>query len=205
MAVMSRIEQAFCRSVLWRTLSRRLVVPWIIQDHALYGEVLELGTGSGAMAKELLERYPIRTLVATDVDPLMVIAAERRLASHVPHVQVRRADATSLPFEDGQFDAVVSFLMLHHVLDWEQALRESLRVLRPGGLLLGYDLTNTIPARIVHRLDGSPHRLATPDEMRATLESTGMQDISVSPGLAGLVMRFVVSNAHTTAKNDDIS
>ena len=203
MPVMSRIEQAFCRSLPWRRFSRRVVVPWALHGRVLQGEVLELGSGSGAMAEGLLEQYPIMKLTATDVDPRMVAAAERRLARFVPRATARRIDATSLPFEDGQFDAAVSFLMLHHVIDWEDAIRETLRVLRPGGSFIGYDLVDSFPARIVHSLDRSPHRLAHAQAIRSELEANGTVDISVVQGFGGLVVRFRASKPPARAATYD--
>lgn len=190
MPVMSRIEQAFCRSTPWRAFTRRTVVPWATGGHVLHGEVLELGTGSGAIAADLVDRFPITRLVATDVDPRMVASAERRLARHVPHVDVRRVDATALPFDDATFDVVVSFLMLHHVIDWEQALCEVFRVLRPGGILVGYDLVDTAPARLLHWLDRSPHRLLTPDALRTQLARHNAGRVELDRSLVGLVFRF---------------
>lgn len=200
---MSRIEQAFCRSLPWRRYSQRVVVPWALHGHVLQGEVLELGSGSGAMASELLERYPILRLTATDVDPRMVIAAERRLARYIPRVMVQRVDATSLPFEDDQFEAVVSFLMLHHVIEWEQAISEAVRVLRPGGSFIGYDLVDSFPARMVHRLDGSPHRLAHSHAILTELDACNTIDTSVVRGFGRLVVRFRAVKSPTRAADDD--
>jgi ubiquinone/menaquinone biosynthesis C-methylase UbiE len=47
-------------------------------------------------------------------------------------VTVAQADLTDLPFEDGRFDVVASYLMLLHVIQWRQALAEAFRVLNPG-------------------------------------------------------------------------
>ena len=190
MPVMSRVERAFCQSAPWRAFTRRTVVPWASRGHILHGEVLELGSGSGAIAADLVDRYPITHLVATDVDPRMVASAERRLARYVPRVDVRRVDATALPFPDASFDVVASFLMLHHVIDWEQALAEVVRVLRPGGMFVGYDLVDTAPARLLHRLDRSPHRLLTPEALRTELTRHQPAVVELDRSLAGLVFRF---------------
>lgn len=85
----------------------------------------------------------------------MRAAASRRLAGRAV---VGTAGVTALP-ADASFDAVVSLLMLHHVIEWQRALAEIARVLRTGGVLLGYDLLETPAARLVHRLAG---RLAAP-------------------------------------------
>src|SRR5688572_7220057 len=130
MPIMSTVEQAWCRSAPWRAFTRRVVFPWAIGALDLHGDVLELGSGSGAMAAELLERYPAIRLTATDVDPAMRSDAAKRLAHFGDRVQVQEADATQLPFPDASFDAVVSFIMLHHVIAWEEALAEAARVLR---------------------------------------------------------------------------
>jgi SAM-dependent methyltransferase len=195
MPVMSSIEQVFCRSVPWRQFSSRVVVPWVLEGHELTGNVLELGSGSGAMAAELLGRFPSLHLVASDLDPAMLDAARLRLDGYGGRARVQRTDATSLSFADNHFDAVVSFLMLHHVIDWEQALSEAVRVLRPGGVLLGYDLVDSVPARIIHDLDRSPHRLTTADAIDAQLRSLDVEDVNVTTAFAGTVTRFAATKS----------
>jgi ubiquinone/menaquinone biosynthesis C-methylase UbiE len=190
MPAMSTVEQAFCRSRGWRWVTRRAIFPWALDGIDLSGDVLELGSGSGAMAEELLNRYPSIRLTATDVDPAMVEAASRRLTPLGDRVEVQAADATGLPFPDGRFDAVVSFIMLHHTVQWEQALGEATRVLRPGGHLAGYDVVLSPPARVLHRIDLSPHRLATIIELRDQLGQLPVHDVRVEPALGGLVARF---------------
>lgn len=187
---MSTVEQAWCRSLPWRAFTRRVVFPWAIGDTDLHGDVLELGSGSGAMAVELLDRYPSIRLTATDVDPAMRAACADQLARYGERVDIRDADATRLPFDDASFDAVIGFIMLHHVINWERALAEIARVLRPGGMVVGYDLVVSGPSRLLHRLDRSPHRLATADELRHRLDELPFGGVTVAPGLGGLVARF---------------
>jgi SAM-dependent methyltransferase len=190
MPVMSTVERAACRSLPWRLFTRRVVVPWAIGPIELRGEILELGSGSGAMAEQLLERYPTIRVTATDVDPAMRAAATRRLERFGDRVRVQEADATRLPFGDASFDGVVSFIMLHHVIAWEDALAEAARVLRPGGTLAGYDLMRSGPNRLLHRRDESRHRLATADALRSRLAELPLAEVSVRPGLGGTVARF---------------
>lgn len=190
MPLMSSIEQAFCRSRTWLTFSRRVAFPWALGATELSGNVLEIGAGSGATAAGLLDRYPTIRLVTTDIDPVMRAAAERRLARYGARVKVCAADATELPFGAERFDAVISFLMLHHVIDWEQALGEAARVVRSGGLVAGYDLLDTRTARLIHRLDRSPHRLARPDQLRTRFTELPLDNVSVSPAMGGLLVRF---------------
>lgn len=190
MPAMSTVEQAFCRSRAWRWFTRRAIFPWALDGIDLHGEVLELGSGSGAMAEELLARFPSIRLTATDVDAAMVEAASRRLTPFGDRVEVREADATRLPFPDGHFDAVVSFIMLHHTVQWEEALGEAARVLHPRGALAGYDVVLSRPARVLHRIDRSPHRLATISDLRAHLNRLPVDGVRVEPALGGLVVRF---------------
>lgn len=189
MPVMSAIESAFCRSAPWRGFARRAVLPWVLGGFELAGDVLEIGGGSGAMAEGVVRAFPQVRLTVTDVDDGMVSAARERLAGR-DNVCVEQADVTALPFQDSCFDAVTSYLMLHHVIAWREALSEATRVLRPGGVFIGYDLTDTRLARAVHRVDGSPHRMVASQEMRNGLLSAGLAKISVEPSAMKHLMRF---------------
>lgn len=195
MPSMSAIESAFCRSAPWNRFARVNVTPWALQGATLQGDVIELGSGGGAMAENILHSYPgIHRLTLTDFDGDMVEATAKRFAEHA-HVSVEQADSTALPFADESFDFVLSFLMLHHVIDWEATIAEAKRVLRPGGVLVGYDLTKTMMAKVVHRLDGSPHRLISPSELTPRMNSVGFQRVQVRPSMAGHVMRFEAQRA----------
>jgi len=189
MPIMSAVEQMFCRSAPWRAFARRVVLPWALAGTPLAGDVVELGAGSGAMAEGVLRAHPEIKLTVTDLDATMVRAARERL-SGLAGVTVKQADVTALPFDDGSFDVVTSYLMLHHVIDWPAALAEAARVLRPGGVLVGYDFTDTAFARLIHWADRSPHRILAADELRHGLEAAGFEGVAVRTSHRNHLMRF---------------
>ncbi len=189
MPVMSAVESAFCRSGPWRSFARRRVLPWALDGLPLQGDVLEIGGGSGAMAEGVLRTFPDLRLTVTDVDDAMVAGARVRLAKH-PNAIAERADVTALPYAAASFDVVTSYLMLHHVIDWLDALSEVARVLRPGGMFVGYDLTDTRAARLAHRVDGSPHRIIALEELRDGLAVGSFTDIAVNADFRAHLMRF---------------
>jgi ubiquinone/menaquinone biosynthesis C-methylase UbiE len=91
--------------------------------------VLEVAFGTGHLAAEALARGA--TVVGVDVAPAMVALARQR----VPGASFHEGDAEALPFEDGQFDAVICCFGLLHFAEPAQALREAARVLKPGGMV----------------------------------------------------------------------
>jgi ubiquinone/menaquinone biosynthesis C-methylase UbiE len=110
-------------------LARRLQVP----DNA---SVLELACGTGIVTRHLRDRLkPGAKLVATDLNQAMLDYAGAKFGPETS-VQWRQADATDLPFEDQSFDAVVCQFGIMFFPDKEKALRETFRVLRPGGTIL---------------------------------------------------------------------
>lgn len=186
MPVMSRPERAFCCGALWRSSSAAIARE--LRAQRLGRDVLEIGSGSGSVARQVLSSNPGIAWVALDLDPHMTRAAADRLREF-PNASAQTGDATAMPFLDESFDSVVSCLMLHHTIDWERALGEVTRVLRPGGTFVGYDLVRTPLAIAFHRLDGSPHRLIAPDEFQAECERHQLA-VSVDLRLFGHVMRF---------------
>jgi ubiquinone/menaquinone biosynthesis C-methylase UbiE len=99
---------------------------------------LDVGCGNGAAALLVADTFGVRT-VGVDVDPQQ-IALARTAAGDRPDVRFLTADATCLPFEDGQFDIVATNKTTHHLTRWSAALVEMRRVLKPHGYLVYADL-----------------------------------------------------------------
>lgn len=185
MPAMATLERAFCASRAWGLVAKRAILPWALQDQQPAGRGLEIGSGAGAMAAQLLDAYPALRLTATDFDPTILETARERLAPFGDRATVQPADATALPFDDGEFDIAFSFLMLHHVGDWEQGLRELVRVTRPGGRVLAYDVLDTAPDRFIHRITHSPGVCFMPSgELRALLPTLPLARAVMRPGVA---------------------
>jgi SAM-dependent methyltransferase len=90
---------------------------------------LDVGCGPGALTTELVARLGPGSVAAVDPSEPFVVAARER---H-PGVDVRRAAAEALPFDDGSFDAALAQLVVHFLVDAGAGLREMARVTRAGG------------------------------------------------------------------------
>jgi demethylmenaquinone methyltransferase / 2-methoxy-6-polyprenyl-1,4-benzoquinol methylase len=97
--------------------------------------VLDVATGTAAVAIELVRREPVRTVVGVDQSPEMLGAGRERVAagSLSDRIELREGRAEDLPFADREFDAVTFTYLLRYVDDVPATLRELVRVVRPGG------------------------------------------------------------------------
>lgn len=107
-------------------------------------QILEVGSGPGQAVIQLAHSGAKR-VVGVDLSPGMLEQAEYLRLSNGTEEQAGQADfrlapAQRLPFQDERFDVVICRLLLHHLREPEQALREFWRVLRPGGHLLLADV-----------------------------------------------------------------
>ncbi len=99
--------------------------------------VLDLGVGTGTLAIALKGRWPGLSVVGLDPDPEVLALAREKIAEAGVEVGLIEGFADSLPFAESSFDTVVSTLVFHHLTSdvKRAALREIVRVLRPGGRL----------------------------------------------------------------------
>lgn len=114
--------------------------------------VLEVGCGRGVGVEVILQRFGAARVTAIDVDPKMVTLAKGRLSAYGPdRVELRMGDAAAIESPDEAFDAVFDFGILHHVPDWQRAVKEIARVLRPGGLFFFEEVTKQALDRWIYR------------------------------------------------------
>jgi demethylmenaquinone methyltransferase/2-methoxy-6-polyprenyl-1,4-benzoquinol methylase len=97
--------------------------------------VLDVATGTGAVARELVRRKGCE-VVGVDQSAGMLAEARRRVDGHVTLVE---GDAQELAFADGEFDALTFTYLLRYVDDPAATLRELARVVRPGGTIAGLE------------------------------------------------------------------
>lgn len=95
-------------------------------------QILDVGSGTGALLPGLHALYPAAGLTAVDVAYNMCLQSRLRAGNYC---RVVLGDAQQLPFKAGSFDVVVSSSALQWVGDLAAAIRHMQRVLKPGGLL----------------------------------------------------------------------
>jgi len=127
-----------CTSPEWAAWLQTEILPSLAGGVDLGDEMLEVGPGPGAATEWL--RNKVKRLVALETDE----KAAGQLAAKYggTNVEIATGDATEMTFADDSFDSVGSFTMLHHVPTaalQDRLLAEVLRVLRPGGVLIGSD------------------------------------------------------------------
>lgn len=114
--------------------------------------VLEIGCGRGVGTEIIFERFGAREVHAFDLDPDMIAKSRRRLARFPPdRLRLFVGDAAAIEAEDGSYDAVFDFGIIHHVPGWQRAVSEVARVLRPGGLFFFEEVTRQALSRRFYR------------------------------------------------------
>jgi len=103
------------------------------------GRVLDIGTGTGDLVREVLRRDNLALAVGGDFTMEMMRQGQARPCSE--HIRWLNTNALDLPFPGESFDAVVSGYLLRNVVDVQQALAEKYRVLKPGGTVVCLDTT----------------------------------------------------------------
>ena len=139
--------------------------------------VLDLGTGSGKAARAVAARFPEAGIDAVDLSPAMIEEARRHLPPELAsRVRFAVADASALPFRDGEFDLVVLLNMIPFP-------EELARVVAPAGCVV---FASSFGA-------GTPIYVA-PETLRsrlALLGFRGFEELAAGPGAALIAYRIV--------------
>jgi ubiquinone/menaquinone biosynthesis C-methylase UbiE len=148
--------------------------------------VLDVGCGSGHTACEIARVYGSR-VTGIDVSEIMVAKAERRARRERLEdlVEFRAADVFGLPFDDDSFDVALFESVLTPLPgDKHTALRETVRVIRPGGLVGVNEsvIRSSAPEEFLKLAEEHPatHGVFTPEGLRALLEESGLEIVEMS-------------------------
>jgi ubiquinone/menaquinone biosynthesis C-methylase UbiE len=163
----------------WAAYLHDEVLPAATRGVGLGDDMLEIGPGPGAATSWLRER--VRRLVAVDLALDSAAALRERFSG--TNVSVVAGDATELGYPDGSFDSVGTFTMLHHVPTrrlQDAIFAEALRVLRPGGTLVGSD--SLASDRLHHFHEGDTYNPVEPSSLLARLQTLGFAEVSVTVG-----------------------
>ncbi len=113
--------------------------------------VLDMATGTGAVALKLAERSGGRVIGADITRPMLIQAKARTTRNGMlDRLEFIECSAEAVPFVDSAFDTVIFTYLLRYVSDVPSTLRELARVLRPGGIMLALDFA--VPGPIVYPL-----------------------------------------------------
>ena len=148
--------------------------------------VLDAGCGGG---RHVCEAFRIKGVDVVGIDLNWEDLCKTATTLYLMHCQnggdqrrclISRADVARLPFKDGAFDAVICSEVLEHIPDNRKAVRELVRVLRPGGELV-ISVPRYLPERICWALSEAYHnepgghiRIYRKNELQALLEAAGV-------------------------------
>ena len=184
--VMNLLHRYLCASAGWQRRVTTGVLPWVLDGVELGSQVLEIGPGYGAATDELCAR--VGHLTCVEVDRTLATRLAGHLAGH--NATVLCEDATRMSLDDATYDGAVSLTMLHHVPSaalQDRLLAEVARVLRPGGVFVGFDAVTGTAFRMLHLFDTMV--AIDPSTFATRLARAGFTDIIIDVRARGFRFR----------------
>jgi ubiquinone/menaquinone biosynthesis C-methylase UbiE len=172
-----------------RPLQQRLEINWYQRHIKLDSgaRILEIGCGRGAGSYLIRKTFRPRQIYAMDLDIDMIKKAETYLSpERREKIAFFVGDVCQLPYPNETMDAVFGFGILHHIPDWQGALKEIVRVLKIGGIYCFEELYPSLYQNIITR-----HILLHPTENRFRSE-----ELKLGIAESGLVMGGYVENKY---------
>ncbi|MEJ7837218.1 MAG: ubiquinone/menaquinone biosynthesis methyltransferase [Thermomicrobiales bacterium] len=125
----------------WRDVTwRKMVAKQVVAVEAKQQIVLDVATGTGDLALAI-RKAGVKHVIGLDFSSAMITAAVRKITSNDGSVTFLVGDGMHLPFESGAFDASTISFGLRNMANYEAAIREMTRVLRPGGRFVCLEMT----------------------------------------------------------------
>jgi demethylmenaquinone methyltransferase / 2-methoxy-6-polyprenyl-1,4-benzoquinol methylase len=174
--------------------------------------ILDVATGTGDFALEVLRQAPDCTVVGLDFVPQMLALARQKAAAGEVSLPLTGGDALQLPFAEAVFDGVVTGFALRNVTDIPAAFAEMARVTQPGGRLACLEIAKPQAPifrqlyawyfyRLVPLIGGwitgqpsaytyLPHSLTaflTPDQIAEVMRQTGWREVRYRRLMLGTV------------------
>jgi demethylmenaquinone methyltransferase / 2-methoxy-6-polyprenyl-1,4-benzoquinol methylase len=174
--------------------------------------VLDVATGTGDLALELARRVaPGGQVVGADFSEGMLELARTKAAAAGVEIRFEAANALSLPYADGEFDAATVGFGARNFSDLEAGLREMTRVVRPGGRVVVLEITtptrpplstllelwfdHLVPAlghiagdpEAYNYLPSSVRRFPGPPELAGTMWDCGLRQVSYVLTAGGII------------------
>jgi ubiquinone/menaquinone biosynthesis C-methylase UbiE len=182
---MNENHARLCTSPEWAQFIQTAVLPALTRDVDLGDRMLEIGPGPGAATEWLRGR--VGALTAIEVDSAAAALLVDRYAGSNVEIVTGSADGLRYPAES--FDSVGCFTMLHHVPTLalqNKILAEALRVLRPGGVLIGSD--SLASSDLHHFHSGDTYNPVDPASLLSRLQTVGFANITV---IVDEILKFV--------------
>lgn len=124
------------RDVVWR----KMVAKQVLAAAGKQGRVLDAATGTGDLAFAIAE-IGVQDVTGIDFSGEMIASASRKAADRPSPPAFQVGDAMDLPFGDGTFDACTVAFGLRNMPDYDAAIREMTRILKPGGTFICLEMT----------------------------------------------------------------
>ena len=183
---------------------------------------LDIACGTGDLSIDAAEKYPEITVNGVDFVREMIQVGQKKVNQKkvAKRIHLVTGDALRLPFRDNSFDVAAMAFGIRNIPDRQNALREMLRVVVPGGQVMILEMTftrnpffqvfyniylNHILPRLAKRFSSNPgayHYLAdsimnfpSPDEFTAMMEDSGIENVDAYS------LTFGVTYLHVGTKN----
>jgi demethylmenaquinone methyltransferase/2-methoxy-6-polyprenyl-1,4-benzoquinol methylase len=184
--------------------------------------LLDVATGTADLAIEAAIGHPRIHVTGADFSPEMLAIGQRKITGHglADRIRLLQADAMTLPFPDGSFDAVGIAFGIRNMPDRLRALREMRRVLVPGGRIFVLEMNfprhrfwqgffdlylNRLLPGVARLFSGNPaayHYLAdsilhfpSPQAFMRAMEEAGFRDVERHPLTFGITSLYIGSIA----------